>query len=403
MKSRFSLNLEPFSYSQSRQFDSRYSDWYTNRSLSSSGTFSISQPIIWTDATLSLNNSLSWQNNESTIGGTTNSNRAFSNRLYLSLTQPIFTYNRTKMNMRQIEMNYENARISYALQRLNVERNITSQFYSLTDVSLFHRLANSRYSLLPWRIAAAVFIAGGLYAGYRHVHLYKVDERYRADMVKLDNDYVHKGGAVAKSCELNVTQMGDSLSVIADMTVSPRENTSQLVFTLNPGFRVNSISAPGYSMEYERLMHLVILSFDKTLPKDQPVNIVMDYSGKADDRICYLDISSEKMIENIKALSMLNVSKCYLFQDRDYTMLTPESYWYPRPGVAYSDQSPEWQMSYFTDFVVNVTPNPGLTPISQGLCIANDDSTRYTFKPESSLPSISLMIGDYTPPENPVC
>lgn len=131
LKSRFSLNLQPLTYSQSRQFDSRYSDWYTNRSLSSSGTFSISQPIIWTDATLSLNNNLSWQNNESSIGGITNSNRAFSNSLYLSLTQPIFTYNRTKMNMRQIEMNYENARISYALQLLNVERNITSQFYSL--------------------------------------------------------------------------------------------------------------------------------------------------------------------------------------------------------------------------------------------------------------------------------
>ena len=131
LKSRFSLNLQPLSYSQSRQFDSRYSDWYTNRSLSSSGTFSISQPIIWTDATLSLNNSLSWQNNESTIGGTTNSNRAFSNSLYLSLNQPLFTYNRTKMNLRSIEMNYENARIRYALQLLNVERNITSQFYSL--------------------------------------------------------------------------------------------------------------------------------------------------------------------------------------------------------------------------------------------------------------------------------
>lgn len=131
LKSRFSLSLSPLSYSQSRQFDSRYSDWYTNRSLSSSGTFSITQPIIWTDATLSLSNSLSWQDNESTLSGNTNSNRAFSNRLNLNLSQPIFTYNRTKMNMRQIEMNYENARISYALQRLNVERNITSQFYSL--------------------------------------------------------------------------------------------------------------------------------------------------------------------------------------------------------------------------------------------------------------------------------
>ena len=31
LKSRFSLNLQPLSYSQSRQFDSRFSDWYTNR------------------------------------------------------------------------------------------------------------------------------------------------------------------------------------------------------------------------------------------------------------------------------------------------------------------------------------------------------------------------------------
>ncbi|MBO7049139.1 MAG: hypothetical protein J6W42_00805 [Bacteroidaceae bacterium] len=267
----------------------------------------------------------------------------------------------------------------------------------LTDVSLFHRLANSRYSLLPWRIAAAVFLAGGLYAGYRHVHMYKVDEKYRADMVELDNKYVHIGGAVARSCELTVTQSGDSLSVRADMTVSPKEDASQLVFTLNPGFRINSITAPGHSMKYERLMHLIILTFDATLPEDEPLNLIMEYGGMADERICYLDISAEKLIENVKALSRLNVGKRYLFQDREYTMLTPESYWYPRPGVAYSDQSPEWQMSYFTDFTVNVTPNPGLKPISQGLCTANEDSTSYSFKPESSLPSISLLIGDYNP------
>ena len=87
----------------------------------------------------------------------------------------------------------------------------------------------------------------------------------------------------------------------------------------------------------------------------------------------------------------------YLFQDEDYTMLTPESYWYPRPGVAFSDQNPEWEMSYFTDFNVSVTPNPGLTPISQGNCTVNADSTQYTFTPESSLPSVSLIIGDYRP------
>ncbi|MCQ2067503.1 MAG: hypothetical protein MJY68_00140 [Bacteroidaceae bacterium] len=267
----------------------------------------------------------------------------------------------------------------------------------LTDISLFHRLANSRYSLLPWRIAAVVFLAGGLYAGFRHVHLYKMDERFRADMVELDNRYFSTGGAVAQSCELTVVQNGDSLNVRADMTVRPGQDARQLVFTLNPGFMVRNVSAVGHQVEFERLMHLIVLTFDKTLPEDEPVNIIMEYGGKADERICYLDISDEKLIENVKALSMLNVGKRYLYQNKDFTMLTPESYWYPRPGVAYSDQSPEWQLSYFTDFVVNVTPNPGLTPISQGLCTANSDSTSYTFTPETSLPSVSLFIGDYTP------
>lgn len=267
----------------------------------------------------------------------------------------------------------------------------------LTDVSLFHRLANSRYSLLPWRITAILFLAGGLFAGYRHVHIYKVDERFRAGMVELDNRYVHIGGAVAESCELTVTQSGDSLSVRADLTVRPKEDATQLVFTLNPGFRITDISASGHRMKYERLMHLIVMTFDETLAKDAPVNLVMEYGGMADDRICYLDISAEKMLENVKVLSRLNVGKRYLFQEKDFTMLTPESYWYPRPGVAFSDQSPEWQISYFTDFVVNVVPNPGLRPISQGMCTANTDSTMYTFVPESSLPSVSLIIGDYNP------
>ncbi|MBO7436217.1 MAG: hypothetical protein J6T97_00200 [Bacteroidaceae bacterium] len=267
----------------------------------------------------------------------------------------------------------------------------------LTDISLFHRLANSRYSLLPWRIAAGVFLLAGLYSGYRHIHTYKVDEGFRADMIALDNRYVNHGGAVADSCMLSVTQKGDSINVKADLTVRPREEGNILVFTLNPGFEIRNISASGHDMECERKMHLIVLTFKETLPADDPVRLTMEYGGMADERICYLDITDEKMIENTKVLSMLNVDKRYLFQEKDFTMLTPESYWYPRPGVAFSNENPEWQMSYFTDFNVSVTPNPGLTPISQGSCTVNADSTQYTFTPESSLPSVSLLIGDYSP------
>lgn len=267
----------------------------------------------------------------------------------------------------------------------------------LTDISLFHRLANSRYSLLPWRIAAGLFLVAGFYTGYRHVRLYKVDDSFRAEMIELDNRYVNKGGVVVDFCDLTVTQNGDSLSVKADMTVRPKEDESLLVFSLNPGFRISSVSADGHQVSLERLKHLVVLTFSATLPADEPVKLTMEYGGIADERMCYLDITEEKRVENTKMLSMLNVPKRYLFQSRDYTMLTPESYWYPRPGVAFSNESPEWERSYFTNFNVNVTPNPGKRPISQGNCTVNADSTQYNFTPESSLPSVSLLIGDYIP------
>ena len=131
LKSRFSLDLNPINYNKSRRFDERLSQWYTNETLNSSGTFSVSQPILITGGEVSLINTLSWQDNKSTVEDIDNRNRAFRNDFYLRLTQPIFTYNRRKMELKQIEFDYENAGIRYALQRLNTERSITNQFYSV--------------------------------------------------------------------------------------------------------------------------------------------------------------------------------------------------------------------------------------------------------------------------------
>ncbi|MFR9619914.1 MAG: TolC family protein [Rikenellaceae bacterium] len=132
LKSKFSLTVDPFKYSNSRYMDSRTSEWYTNESMSSSSTFSISQPIMLTGSTISLNNKFGWQNNISAIdGGSTTSSASFTNSLYLTLSQPLFTYNEYKYELLEIEMDYENAKISYAITRMNMEQSIISQFYSL--------------------------------------------------------------------------------------------------------------------------------------------------------------------------------------------------------------------------------------------------------------------------------
>ncbi len=131
LKSQFNLSVNPATFSRSRKFDDRVSQWYTNESYGSNGTFSVSQPILLTDGTISLSNSFSWQDSKSTVNGQENSNQVFQNNLNLRLSQPLFTYNRRKMELKTIELEYENAGISYAMQRLNLEKSLTQQFYSV--------------------------------------------------------------------------------------------------------------------------------------------------------------------------------------------------------------------------------------------------------------------------------
>lgn len=129
LKSRFSLEVNPVNYSNQRRFDTRVSEWYTNENLQSNATFTISQPILPTDGTISLINDFGWQNSTST--STDSESKVFYNNLYLNLNQPIFTYNKLKLQLRQLELSLENANISYAMQRLNLEKNVTQYFYNV--------------------------------------------------------------------------------------------------------------------------------------------------------------------------------------------------------------------------------------------------------------------------------
>ena len=131
LKSQFSLALNPMEYSNSRKFDTRVSQWYTNESLTTSGTFRVDQPILYTDGKISLVNQFGWQSNTSDALGLTTANKSYFNNLNLSLTQPLFTYNRTKTQIKTLELNNENAMLSYAMQRLALERDVSQFFYNV--------------------------------------------------------------------------------------------------------------------------------------------------------------------------------------------------------------------------------------------------------------------------------
>ncbi|MDR0981905.1 MAG: TolC family protein [Culturomica sp.] len=168
LKSQFSLNVDPFNYSRSNTYDDINSSWYDREVMSSSASLGIVQPIKFTDGTISLMNNVQWQKAKNhSYGG---SNTSFTHDLLLRLEQPLFTYNRTKMTLRELEFALETARLNYSLQQLNIERNVTTNFYdvykSQRELSIAREeYANQKqnYEIIKSKVEAGLVAAEELY------------------------------------------------------------------------------------------------------------------------------------------------------------------------------------------------------------------------------------------------
>ncbi len=144
LKSRFSLSITPFSYTSDRRFDQFFNTWNTNESKSSFASFRVSQPIKWTDGTFNIFNNLEWQDSWSEYSN--EQVTSFSNNLYLNYEQPLFTYNRTMLETKELELDLENSALNYVVRRLAVEYNVTNQFYNVYSNKLNVQIAREEYA-----------------------------------------------------------------------------------------------------------------------------------------------------------------------------------------------------------------------------------------------------------------
>ncbi len=144
LKSRFSLSITPYDYTSVREFNNFYNTWNTNEISSSLGDFSIRQPVKWTDGTLMLTDRLEWQNSYSEFKN--ERIKTYSNNLYLSYNQPIFTYNKTRLNLRELELDFENTALSFALQQLSLEYQITLGFYNVYKNKMSYQISREEYN-----------------------------------------------------------------------------------------------------------------------------------------------------------------------------------------------------------------------------------------------------------------
>ncbi len=219
LKSNFSLGLTPISYDQSRSFDNYNASWYTSKTAQSFGTFTVAQPILPTDGTISLINRFGYQSKTSTVGDYTQESNAFTNFLSLSVAQPLFTYNRTKLQIKELELDLENAQLNYSMQKLNLEKQVTQFFYNvyLAQMSLSisqDEFTNTQksYEITQNKVSAGISAKE---------ELYQAELNFATAKSSLQNAQVTLDNYKDQFKQYIGTNISDEITVMTDVALNP--------------------------------------------------------------------------------------------------------------------------------------------------------------------------------------
>lgn len=260
-------------------------------------------------------------------------------------------------------------------------------------IYLFRRLPNSSRSNYPWLFLSLCMVLISGAAGYKHVHSILEDSDMRALYTAINNKYVHTPKMIIDRYDISVEQQPDTFSSEVTMKGTALEAASVFTFCLNPGLQVEEITRGGKKLVFERDNQILLVDFGEQIVPADTVTFSVKYGGRINSRFCYLDIPAKVLQQEYKNF-LFNIDKQYVFQTKEYILFTPETYWYPRPGTAYSDASSDWQQTYFSKFGLQVKPLPGLVPISQGESVKQEDGS-YSFAAEYPAQTVSLIIGKY--------
>jgi len=217
LKSQFRLSITPMDYSRDRQFNRMFSEWYSGENKLSAGTFSILQPIKWTDGTLSLINRFSWQESFSEFRDTRD--KSYSNNLYLSFEQPIFTYNRTKLALRELELDLENADLNFEIIKLTLEKNVTESFYDVYENRMSIEIEKEEYA--NQKVSYEI-IKNKVDAGLAAMEeLYQTELNLATSKSNLENRQVIYENSLDTFKKLIGISLFDEISALADISHVP--------------------------------------------------------------------------------------------------------------------------------------------------------------------------------------
>ncbi|MBE9519115.1 MAG: hypothetical protein IMY68_11120, partial [Bacteroidetes bacterium] len=235
------------------------------------------------------------------------------------------------------------------------------------------------------------FIAAGLFVGSLYYTTYHDRAADRKAYLELNNAYVGKHESDVLSNNLLVEQKGKSLRVTSSLRVQNQSNQrlDTLLFSLNPGFAIDSITSRGETLEYVRKRQLLLLLPSGGLEFGRRTSINIYYSGVPDESVAYLDIPREQMAAS-KRIMVAPIDKKPGIIHPNYMLLTPEMMWYPVAGVGFNLETFQPRKGDFARYSLTVNCDSAITAIAPGR--VTEDEEGIHFRPENDLNAFPLIL-----------
>lgn len=264
----------------------------------------------------------------------------------------------------------------------------------LTTILLFKRLPQSRTHTTFSAVLMVIFLALTAFCAWNTLSFYRTSLNDKRTVIETNRLFENSSFVSLSQAEIDFEHLGDSFSASADLYFINNNDQplDTYLFSLNPGLTVNRVSSSGKEMDFKTTGHIIAIDPAKPLAPGEKDSITISWAGRINETFCFPD-NDDNVNTAPYRVAMLNVNKRQAFLTPDYVLLTPESHWYPVPGLNYYPSNPARLKVDFTEFILKVKTREDLMPVAQGNM--KKEGYNNVITSDSPLTGLSLAIGNY--------
>ncbi len=226
----------------------------------------------------------------------------------------------------------------------------------LATILLFKRLPQSRLQSSLSVVFMIIFLSGSLVCAFNTYSHYKKDIDEKKLVIDANRKFETRSFVSLKDASIEFLQNKNTFNASAELDFlnNNQEALDKYLFSLNPYLKVTRVTSGGKELNYSRTNHIIEIDPTQPLLPGQSDTISIFYNGSIDESFCFPNYSDNIKENPYRIGNMLNVNKRQAFLTENYVLLTPESHWYPVPGLNFYPSNPATIKIDFTNYTLRV-------------------------------------------------